>query len=146
MGVKCVICKDFKDEVHFLYEQNGKEVLGKSCKECNKNKSDVKKNVLKLKYKHIWERKDGTMITDPWEIVDDHKIHTCKTCYLDKSVREFVICGSKYNPKLSINCKDCLDIKRDGVGRRKRGEYKQEWYWNNIKCTRRNDGSIWYES
>ena len=47
-------------------------------------------------YKHLWIRKDGSKITDPWEIVDDHKDHTCDKCRKEKSVKEFVVHSSKY--------------------------------------------------
>ena len=36
-----------------------------------------KKEGPELTYQHLWTREDGSKITDPWEIVDDHKDHTC---------------------------------------------------------------------
>ena len=75
-------------------------------------------------YQHLWIREDGSKITDPWEVVDDHKRHTGDKCGKEKSVKEFVIYGSKYNPKLSKVCKICNDYHRF------ESEFKEEWYWN----------------
>ena len=66
-----------------------------------------KTKALELAYQHLWIREDGSKITDPWEIVDDHKDHACGKCRKEKSVKEFVIYGSKYNPKLSRVCRVC---------------------------------------
>ena len=89
-----------------------------------------KTKALELAYQHLWIREDGSKITDPWEIVDDHKDHACGKCRKEKSVKEFVIYGSKYNPKLSKVCRVCNGYRRFENERRKRGEYKEEWYWN----------------
>ena len=45
-------------------------------------------------------------------------------------MKEFVVYGSKYNPKLSKLCKICNDYRRFENERYKRGEFKEEWYWN----------------
>ena len=132
MPQKCSICKITKIDADFsLLKRKGNEVLAKSCKECNFEKSSEQKRARELKYQHLWTREDGSKITDPWEVVDDHKIHTCKACNIDKSVQEFVIFGSKYNPKLSMTCKTCLDVLTEEVERRKRGDFKKrmdlEW-------------------
>ena len=58
---------------------------------------------------------------------DDHKDHTCDKCRKKKSVKEFVIYGSKYNPKLSKVCRICNGYHRFENERRKRGEYKEEY-------------------
>ena len=50
---------------------------------------------------------DVSKITDPMKNVDDHKDHTCDVCRKEKSVKEFVIYGLKYNPKLSKACRVC---------------------------------------
>ena len=54
-----------------------------------------------------------------------------------KSVKEFVICGSKCNPKLSKVCKRCNDYRRFENERRERGEFKEEWYWNEYLIIRK---------
>ena len=46
----------------------------------------------------------------------------------EKSVKEFVIYGSKYNLKLTKVCKRCNGYRRFQNERRKEGEYKEEWY------------------
>ena len=77
---------------------------------------------------------DGSKITDPWEIADDEKDHACDACRKEKSVKEFVIYGSKYNPKLHKACRVCNGYRRFQNEirneRHKKGEYKQEWRWN----------------
>ena len=77
-------------------------------------------------YQHLPIREDGSILTDPWEIVDDHKGHTCDKSRKEKSVKEFVIYGSKYNPKLSKVCRVCNGYRRFEDERRKRGEFKEE--------------------
>ena len=52
----------------------------------------------------LWIRENGSKITDQLEIVDDHKRHTCDKCRKEKSVKEFMICSSKFSPKLKV-CK-----------------------------------------
>ena len=65
--------------------KRNKEVrLAKSCRECNLKKYQEKKRALELEYQHLWIREDGSKITDPWEIVDDHKNHTCDVCRKEK--------------------------------------------------------------
>ena len=85
---------------------------------------------MELAYQHLWIREDGSKITEPLEIVDDHKHYACDKCGNEKSVKEFVIYGSKYNPKLFKVCKICNDYCRKESERGKRGECKKEWYWN----------------
>ena len=46
------------------------------------------------------------------EIVDDHKDHTCDKCIKERSVKEFVIYGSKYNPNVSMICRVCNGYRR----------------------------------
>ena len=82
---------------------------------------------MELTYQHLCIREDGSKITDPWEVVDDHKRHTCDKCRKEKSVKEFVIYGSKYNPELSKVCKICNDYYRFENEGHKRGEFKEEW-------------------
>ena len=101
--------------------------LAKSCRECNSKKYEEKK-VLELQYQHLWIREDGSKITDPLEILDDHRDHTCHICRKEKSVKEFVIYGSKYNRKLSKACRVCNGYRRFENERHKGGEYKEEWY------------------
>ena len=104
--------------------------LAKSCRECNSKKYEEIKKVLELQYQHLWIRKDGRKITDPWEIVDDQKDHTCDICRKEKSAKEFVIYGSKYNPKLTKACRVCNGYRRFQNERSKEGQYKEECYWN----------------
>ena len=131
MPQACTMCKVLKDESEFNQIKRNNEVrLAKSCRECNSKKCEEKKKALELAYQHLWIREDGSKITDPWEIVDDHKDHTCDKCRKGKSVREFVIYGSKYNPKLSKECRVCNGYRRFENKRRKGAEYKEEWYWN----------------
>ena len=75
-------------------------------------------------------REDGSKISDPWETVDDHKHNACDKCRKEKSVKEFVVYGSRYKPKLSKVCKIYNDYRRKQNERRKRGAFKEEWYWN----------------
>ena len=42
---------------------------------------------------HLGIGEDGSKITDPWDIVDDHKHHTYDKCRKEKAVKEFVIYG-----------------------------------------------------
>ena len=78
MRQTCTICKVLKDESEFNQIKRNKEGrLAKSCRECNLKKYQEKKRALELEYQHLWIREDGSKITDPWEIVDDHKDHTC---------------------------------------------------------------------
>ena len=131
MPQACTMCKVLKDESEFnQIKRNNEMRLAKSCRECNSKKSEEKRRSLELAYQHLWIREDGSKITDPWEIVDDHKDHTCDKCRKEKSVREFVIYGSKYNPKLSKVCKRCNDYRKFENERRKIGEFKEKWYWN----------------
>ena len=74
---------------------------------------------------------DVSKITDPMKNVDDHKDHTCDVCRKEKSVKEFVIYGLKYNPKLSKACRVCNGYPRFQNEKlrnekRKKGEYKKE--------------------
>ena len=127
----CTMCKVLKDKSEFNQINRNNEVrLAKSCRECNSKKSEGKRKALESTYQHLWIREDGSKITDPWEVVDDHKRHTCDKCRKEKSVKEFVIYGSKCNPKLFKTCKRCNDYRRFENERRKRGEFKEEWYWN----------------
>ena len=131
MPQACTMCKVLKDESEFNQIKRNNEVrLAKSCRECNSKICEEKKKALELAYQHLWIREDVSKITDPWEIVDDHKDHTCDKCRKGKSVREFVIYGSKYNPKLSKECRVCNGYRRFENKRRRGAEYKEEWYWN----------------
>ena len=125
----CTISKVFNDETEFNQIKRNNEVrLAKSCRECNLKKSDEKKRALESTYQHLWTRAEGSKITDPWEIVDDHKDHTCDKCRKEQSMEEFVIYGSKYNPKLSKTCRICNGYCRFENERRRRGVFKEEWY------------------
>ena len=127
----CTMCKVLKDESEFnQIKRNNKVKLAKSRRECNSKKYEEKKKALELEYQHLWIREDGSKITDQWEVDDDHKDHTCDICTKEKSVKEFVIYGSKYNPKLSKACRVCNGYRRFQNEKRKEGEYKEEWYWN----------------
>ena len=81
-------------------------------------------------YQHLWIREGSSKVTDLLEVVDDHKRHTCDKCRKEKSVKEFVVYGSKYNPKLSKVCKIYNCYRRFENELWKRGEFKEEWYWN----------------
>ena len=110
----CTMCKVFKDESEFnQIKRNNEMRLAKSySSECNSKKYEEKKKALELEYQHLCIREDGSKITDPWELVDDHKDHTCDVCRKEKSVKEFVIYGSKYNPKLTKACRVCNGYRR----------------------------------
>ena len=113
MPQACTICKVLKGKSVFNQIKRNNEVrLAKSCRECNSKKLQEKRRVLNLEYQHLWIREDGSKITNPWGILDDHKDHTCNVCRKEKSVREFVIYGSKYNPKLSKACRVCNGYRR----------------------------------
>ena len=127
----CTICKVLKDESEFNQIKRNNEVrLAKSCRESNSKKSEEKRKALESTYQHLWIWEDGSKIKDLLEVVDDHKRDTCHKCGKEKSVKWFVIYGSKYNPKLSTVCKICNNCCRLENERRKRGEFKEEWYWN----------------
>ena len=51
--------------------------LTKSCKDCSLKKYENEKKGLKLTHQHFWIRKDGSKITDSWEIVYDYKRYNC---------------------------------------------------------------------
>ena len=107
------ICKVLKDKSEFnQIKRNNEVTLAQSCRECNSKKIEEKRRALELEYQHLWIREDGTKVTDPWEIVDDHKDHTCNACRKEKSVKEFVIYGSKYNPESSKACRVCNSYRR----------------------------------
>ena len=96
MPQACTICKVIKEESEFNQIKRNDEVrLAKLCRECNSKKYEEKKKALELEYQHLWIREDGSKITDPWEIVDNHKNHTCDVCRKEKLVKEFVIYSSK---------------------------------------------------
>ena len=121
----CTICRVLKDESEFNKIKRNKEVRqAKSCRECNSKKSEEKSKILESTYQHLWIREDGSKITDLWEVVDDHKCHTYEKCGKEISKKEFVMCGSKHNPKLSKLCKICNDYRRFQNERRKRGDLK----------------------
>ena len=127
MPQECTTSKIIKDESEFSWLNRNRGVqLAKSCRKCNSKKYEEKKRALESTYQHLWIREDGSKITDPWEIVDDHKRHTYDECRKEKSMKEFAIYGSKYNPKLSKACKICNDYRRKENERRKRGEFKEE--------------------
>ena len=99
--------------------------LTKSCKDCSLKKYENEKKGLKLTHQHFWIRKDGSKITDPWEIVYDHKRYNCTKYRKEKTVKESVIYGSKYNPKSCKVCKICNDYRRGEKDEKyKRGEFK----------------------
>ena len=70
-----------KDESEFNQIKRNKQVRWeKPCRECNLKKYEAKRRALESTYQYVWIREDGSMITDLWEIVDDHKDHTCDKC------------------------------------------------------------------
>ena len=105
----CIICKVLKDESEFnQIKRKYKVRLAKSFRDCSFKKSEEKRRALESTNQHLWIREDGSKITDPWERVDED--HTCDKYRKEKSVKEFVIYGSKYNPKLSkVCCRVCND-------------------------------------
>ena len=141
----CIMCKMLKDESEFNQIKRSNEVkLAKSCREWNLKKSEEKRRALESTHQHLWIREDGSKITDLWDIVDDHKDHACDKCRKEKSVKEFVTYGSKYNLKLSKVCRVCNDYRRLENERRKRGEFTEEWYWNGHLIRRyRLQGRFW---
>ena len=125
----CTMCKILKDESEFNQIKRKSEVrLAKSCRECNLKKSEEKRRALESTYQQLWIREDGSKITDPQEIVDDHKDHTCDKCRKEKLVKEFVIYGPKYQNCLryagsvmviiDLKMKDAkgMSIKKNGTG------------------------------
>ena len=70
------------------------------------------KKSYKVDLSAFLNKKDGSKITDPWKVVDDHKRHKCVKCRKEKAVEKFAICTSKYNPKLSKTCKSCNDYRK----------------------------------
>ena len=73
----CTMCKSLKDESEFnQIKRNNEMRLAKSRRECNSKKWTKKRKALESTYQHLWIREDGSKITDPWEVVDDHKRHT----------------------------------------------------------------------
>ena len=108
---------------------NNEVRLAESLTKCNLKKSEEKRRALELIYQHLWIREGGRKIRDPWEVVDDQKDHTCDKCRKEKLVKEFFTYGSKCNAKLSKVCRVCNGYRRFENERRKRGEYKEEWYW-----------------
>ena len=120
MSRECTICKVIKDELEFWQSHVGSVI----------QTYEEKKKALELAYQHLWIKKDGSKITDPWKIVHDHKHYACDKCRKEKLVKEFAIYGSKYNPKLSKVCKICNNYRRKANETRKRGKYKEERYWN----------------
>ena len=69
--------------------------MPKSCRKYNSKKYEEKKKVLELGHEYLSIRRDGSKITDPWEIVDDRKHHAFDKRGKEKSVKGFVIYGSK---------------------------------------------------
>ena len=98
------MCKVLKDESEFNQIKRNEVRLAKSCRECNSKKSEEERKALESTYQHLWIREDGSKVTDHLGVVDDHKRHTCDKCRKEKSVKEFVAYGSKYNPKLYKVC------------------------------------------
>ena len=120
MPQACTICKVLKDKSEFNQIKRNNEVrIAKSCRECNSKKYEEKRKALVSAYQYLWIREDGSKITDPWEVADDHMHHTCDKYRKEKSVKEFVIYGSKYNPKLSKACRVCNGYRRFENERRK---------------------------
>ena len=82
---ECTIRKVIKEESEFSWLNRNKGVqLAKSCRKCNWKICEEKKRALESRYQHLQIREDGSKITDPWEIVDDHKRHTCDKCRKEK--------------------------------------------------------------
>ena len=48
-----------------------------------------KKNALELTHEHLWIKKNGSKITDSWEIIHIHKRHNCAR--QEKVVKESAI-------------------------------------------------------
>ena len=125
------MCKVLKDESEFNQIKRNSEVnLAKPCRECNLKKYEEKRRALELTHQHLWTRQDDSKITDRWEIVENHKDHTCDKYRKEKSENEFVIYGSKYNRNISKLCGVCNGYRRFENERPKKGEFKEEWYWN----------------
>ena len=110
----------------------------KSCKECNLKKKKEQDDREFEKDKHLWIRKNGTMITDPWEVLNDGLLHECIYCKIKKKARMFNIMGSKFCPKLSKGCSWCINCNRREVFRREQRFVKEEWYWNGHLIRRRS--------
>ena len=127
----CTMCKVLKDESEFNQIKRNNEVrLAKPCRECNLKKYEEKRRALESTYQHLWTREDSSKITDRWEIVENHKDHTCDKYRKEKSVNEFAIYGSKYNPNLSKVCRVCNGYRRFENERRKKGKFKEKCCWN----------------
>ena len=74
--------------------------LGKSCSGSNSKKYEEKKKALELAYQHLWVREDGSKIADPWDIVDDHKDHTCEKMQERKISQRICDIWLKIQPKV----------------------------------------------
>ena len=75
------MCKVLKGKSEFNQIKKTNEVsLAKPCRECNLQKYEEKRRALESTYQRLWTRENGSKITEPWEIVDDHKDHTCDKC------------------------------------------------------------------
>ena len=95
------LCKVFKNESEFNQIKRSNEVrLAKSCRECNLKKIEEKRRALELTHQHLWIREDGNKITDPWEIVDDHKDHTYDKCRKKKISERICDIWLKTQPKI----------------------------------------------
>ena len=131
MSQVCTMCKVLKDESEFNQIKRNSEVnLAKPCRECNLKKYEEKRRALESTHQHLWTREDDSKITDRWEIVENHKDHTCDKYRKEKSENEFVIYGSKYNRNISKLCGVCNGYHRFENERPKKGEFKEEWHWN----------------
>ena len=145
MSAKCTICKQILSHDKFnMIKRSGEMILAKSCIQCNIDKMHEVDERQRLKYLHLWTRNDGSKISDPWEIVDDHQYHECNRCRDLCDVKAFALHGTKYNPRLSKACIECIEYSKEGVERRKRGEYKEEWVWYDIQCFRDKNGNMSY--
>ena len=118
-----------------------------NCINCSKIINEEKYHkIQRQKYKHLWIREDGSTITDPYEIVDDKRLHLCRICMDMKPVAEYKVVG-KYNPRLIKTCNVCLEAQKVEREQRKNGALPRlEWKWNGITCIRSEDGEMTHYS
>ena len=103
---RCVICSQVYVLSQFVSKYSG-DVM-KLCIHCAALGTDGQEKRKKELFAHLWKRSDGSMITDPWEVVDDGEKHVCRKCKKLKAVKEFNLNGGKYNPRLTKACSECL--------------------------------------
>ena len=111
---RCRICSQINTIDNFISKYTGDII--KVCKICCSMGPEAQEERKRNLFSHLWTRADGSKITDPWEVVDDGKLHKCVQCKKEKEVKCFNLSGGKLNPRLTKKCHICLKenlMKRD---------------------------------